>query len=71
MATMTEITTDKRLDDLRSEMHEGFARSDKRLDDLRSEMHRGFDGVDQRFGRVETTSANSGPTSKDGFDAVT
>jgi hypothetical protein len=46
MGTMTETTTDKRVDDLRSEMHQGFARTDKRVDDLRSEMHQGFHRLD-------------------------
>jgi hypothetical protein len=71
MATMAQISTDKRVDDLRVEMHEGFARSDKRIDDLRSEMHRGFDGVDQRFDRVETDIRELRADTKAGFAAVT
>jgi hypothetical protein len=43
---MTESSTDKRVDDLRSEMHDGFARTDQRIDDMRSEMHQGFNRVD-------------------------
>jgi hypothetical protein len=53
MATMAEIPPYKRVDDLRSETRQGFAKTDQRLDDLRSEMHRGFGQVDTRFDRVE------------------
>jgi DNA anti-recombination protein RmuC len=49
MATMTEITLDKRVDDLREETTRGFTKTDARIDDLREETHRGFARVDQRF----------------------
>lgn len=45
---MTEITTDKRIDDLRADMREGFARSDKRVDDVLSAMQQGYARSDQR-----------------------
>jgi hypothetical protein len=52
MATMTEVTTDKRIDDLRSEMHRGFDQVDQRFDrvetdvrELRSEVKSGFDSL--------------------------
>jgi hypothetical protein len=38
---MTETSTDHCVDDLRSEMQEGFARTDKRIDDLRAEINQG------------------------------
>jgi hypothetical protein len=63
MATMTESGTDKRVDDLRSEMHAGFQQTDKRLDDLRSEMDRGFD-------RVETDVRQVRSDMKAGFDSL-
>jgi hypothetical protein len=53
MATMTEITTDQRVDDLRSEMHLGFTRTDQRIEDLRGEMRLGFEQVHQCFEQVD------------------
>ncbi|HEY2480511.1 MAG TPA: hypothetical protein VGI17_17495 [Solirubrobacterales bacterium] len=53
MATMTESSTDKRVEDLRSEMHRGFDQVDQRFERVEGEMHRGFGQVDSRFERVE------------------
>ncbi|MBS1891720.1 MAG: hypothetical protein JST59_10530 [Actinobacteria bacterium] len=67
---MAEMTTDKRIDDLREDMREGFVRSDKRVDDLRSEMHRGFAQVDQRFDRVEADIRELRSEVRTGFDSL-
>jgi hypothetical protein len=67
MATMAEITTDKRMDDLRAEMHRGFAQVDQRFDRveadirelrienrvLRSEMSQGFESTQASFGDLQ------------------
>lgn len=67
MATMAEITTDKRIDDLRAEMHRGFAQVDQRFDRvegdirelrienrvLRSEMNQGFESTQASFGDLQ------------------
>jgi hypothetical protein len=70
MATMTEITTDKRVDDLRLETHRGFdqlgeriKQVDRRVDDLRAEMHHGFD-------RVEADVRELRSEMKGGFDSL-
>jgi hypothetical protein len=77
MATMAEITSDKRIDDLRVEMHGGFARTDQRIDDLRDEMREGFrksDGDirelrgDLRELRTEVTSGFAAVDAK--FDSL-
>jgi hypothetical protein len=59
MATMAETTTDKRLDDLRLEMHRGFDGVDQRFGrveadvrELRAEVKAGFDAVNGRFDAV-------------------
>lgn len=49
MGTMTETSTDKRLDGLRSETQRGFGQVDRRFENLDQR----FDGVDRRFDRVE------------------
>ena len=52
MATMTENSTEKRLVDLRSEVHRGFGQVDRRFDriegdirELRSDVKAGSDGL--------------------------
>jgi hypothetical protein len=49
MATMTESSADKRVDDLRSEMHRGFDQVGQRFE----QVDQRFEQVDQRFEQVE------------------
>jgi hypothetical protein len=63
MATMAEIATDKRVDDLRSDVHRGFEQIDGRFDrleadiresrteskTLRTDMNKGFAAIDAKF----------------------
>jgi hypothetical protein len=60
MATMAEITTDKRIDDLRAEMHRGFDRVEADFRELRvenrvlrSEMNQGFESTQASFGDLQ------------------
>lgn len=60
MATMAGITTDKRTDDLRAEMHRGFDRVEAdtrelRIENrlLRSEMNQGFESTQASFGDLQ------------------
>jgi hypothetical protein len=59
METMTVPSTEKRLDDLRAEIHQGFNRVDADIRELRvegrelrSEMKAGFEKVDGEFKSV-------------------
>jgi hypothetical protein len=45
MKTMSESSTDKRIDDLRSETHRGFTRVEADIRELRSDTKAGFDSV--------------------------
>jgi len=47
MATMTESSTDKRVDDLRSEMHRGFDQVDQRLAALDAKFDSKFDSLNR------------------------
>ena len=60
MATMAEITTDKRIDDLRSEMHRGFDRVEADIGELRiesralrGEMNKGFESTQAGFADLQ------------------
>jgi hypothetical protein len=60
MATMTETGTEKRLDDLRIEMHRSFDQVDQRFDrveadvrELRSDTKAGFGAMDARFDSLQ------------------
>ena len=52
---MEENYASKRdLEELRSEMHEGFEKVDKRFEDLRDDMNKRFEQVDKRFDQMFT-----------------
>jgi hypothetical protein len=54
MTTMTEITIDKRVDELSKRVDRGFEQTDIRFADLRSEMHQGFARTDKRIDDLRT-----------------
>jgi hypothetical protein len=64
----------ERFDDLRSEVHRGFAVVDQRFgelrSDLRGEMQRGFAAVDQRFATVDLRFDDLRGEMQRGFAAI-
>jgi hypothetical protein len=70
METMRESWTDERLDDLRDEMHRGFARVDTDLRELRSEMNTRFSGVDTRFNSIDARFDSMHRTMVIGFATI-
>jgi hypothetical protein len=63
---MAESNTDKRIDDLRSEMYRGFETGDRRFDQVDAR----FDQVDRRFDRVEADVRELRAEMKEGFDSL-
>jgi hypothetical protein len=53
MSTMTESSTDKRVDDLRGEAHRGFEQVDRRFEQVDRRIAEFHAEVDRRFDRVE------------------
>lgn len=81
MATMTGSDTDKRLDDLRAEMHRGFDRVETdcreiraESREIRSDMKAGFNGIGEEIGASRSASKtecqNLRFDMKAGFDRV-
>ncbi|MCW2979563.1 MAG: hypothetical protein JWO14_1290 [Solirubrobacterales bacterium] len=63
METMTEVGTEKRVDELSKRVDSGFAQVDKRIDDFQGETR-------ERFNRVEGDIRELRSDTKAGFDSL-
>jgi len=70
MATMAEITTDKRVDDLRAEMHRGFDQMETDTRELRADTKAGFAAMNARFDSVEGRFDSRFDSMNDRFDSM-